>query len=166
MGGCNCCLPKSNSDGENALLRDGNRAVGKGGRYGQPGDRIVIDAGYLEEDLSNPVEQTWVADIHACWAQKPSSLAIHTDLPRLVRKCTIIDSKGKDVTPAFGIPPIVLMKAGQEVPPAIGEDSRMREDEIIVLNFLLTLSKALNDEFTYKHLEERFWDFFPYVPMV
>jgi len=163
MGLCNCCLPRSESRTESALLRGSKGDNLKRHNYGQDGDRVAIDVGHLDDHLKNPVEQTWAQDIRACWHQKASSLNIHTDLPRLVRKCSIIDENGNNVTPDIGLPPMVPMKEGQDIPAVIGDDSKMREDEIIVLNFLLTLAKALNDEFTYNHLSERFWDFFPYV---
>lgn len=161
MGACNCCLPRSGTRDENALLREGTRRQSIRTRQTSPSDRIVIDVGILEEDHSNPVEQTWLNDIHSVWAIKPSSLAIHTDLPRLVRKCSIFDSNGVNITPDLEAPAMVPMKQGQVIPAAIGEDSKMRRDEIIVLNFLLALSKALGDDYTYNHLEANFWDFFP-----
>lgn len=163
MGLCNCCLPRPVQRSENDLLRGSNRENLRHRPYGQGDDRVVIDVGYLEDDLKNPVEDTWTQDIRTCWHQKASTLNIHTDLPRLVRKCTIIDEQGNNLTPPLISPPMVPMKEGQVVPAALGEDARMREDEIIVLNFLLALAKALGDDFTYNHISERFWDFFPYV---
>jgi hypothetical protein len=138
----------------------GNRRT----RYGEDtGGRIVIDAGFLADEKTSTIEETWASDIRDCFVQKASLLAIHTDLPRLVRKMTIINASGDNVTPALDADPLVPMKENQVLPPTIGNDERMRKDEIVVLNFLLTLAKTVNDQFTYNYIVTNFWNFFPYV---
>lgn len=160
-------MPRSEPgpQGENRLLREGDRRTTRHTAYGADNGAVVaIDVRQLEEDQANAIEQSWANDIHQCFDQKASSLAIHTDVPRLVRKFSIINAAGEDVTPSLELAPMVPMPEGQVIPPNIGNDERMRRDEIIVLNFLLTLARTLNDEWTYDYIEKHFWNYFPYVP--
>lgn len=158
MGAGVCCPCRSNEPDRNALLRgDRNEA-----RHGTQGGRVAISVGDLEKRQTVDIEATWKNGVEVCWNSKPSKSAANTDIPRLVRKFSIIDKDGQDITPRLGADPVVEPRADQKANPAIGDDPKVREDEIVVLNFLMALSTALNDHDTRNHLEQHFWNFFPY----
>lgn len=159
MGAGVCCPCRSHEPDRNSLLRGEHNEARHGGR----GGRVAINVGDLDKPKPIDIEATWKSGVDGVWNSKPSKSAANTDIPRLVRKFSIIDQNGHDITPKLGVPPVVAPKADQKANPAIGDDPRVREDEVIVLNFLMALSTALNDNDTRDHLEQHFWDFFPYV---
>lgn len=159
MGSLLCCLCGSDEPDRDSLLRGARNEA----RRGNQGQRIAVNVPELAKPPTVDIEETWRTGIVTVWNSKPSKSAANTDVPRLVRKFALIDKEGQDITPKIGAPPCVSPKPDQKPHPGTGEDPRVREDEIIVLNFLMALATALGDTDTRDHLEQHFWDFFPYV---
>ena len=160
MGAGICCPCRTHEQADrNSLLRGSRNDV----RHGSQGDRIAISVGDIEKPAAVNVEATWKSSLDAIWTCKPSKSAANTDIPRLVRKFSLFDKEGNDITPMLGAPPCIAPKPDQKAHPTTGDDPRVREDEIIVLNFLMAIATALGDRDTSEHLEQHFWDYFPYV---
>lgn len=159
MGSACCCECGRSSAQRDPLLTSGRKADAP---RAQAHHSPIIPAA-LDRTNPNHIENTWKTSIISTWALKASQTAASTDIPRLVRKFVLLDKNGLNITPSTTAPPTVAPRGDQKASSTLIDDPRTRQDEIVVLNFLLALASALNDEDTYKHIEEHFWDFFPYV---
>lgn len=159
MGSGICCECRRSEAQRDPLLSGGRNSLGPRPQS----DRNSLIPAVLDRTHPSHIENTWKKNIEATWALKASKTAASTDIPRLVRKFELIDQKGLNITPSTTAPATIPPRSDQKASPTLIDDPRTREDEIVVLNFLLALAAALKDEDTYKHLEAHFWDFFPYV---
>lgn len=152
MGSC-CCKWRSKS--KESLLKNKkskNKNTGK----------ILIKT-KLPNDIPEEIGFDWKKEIDDYWNMPPSKLAIHTDLPRLAHKFHIIDKNGVDLTPDLEQPYIFPIPEKQLDEINSLNDEKSRNEERIVFNIILALSKALGDEFTYNFFIKEWWNFFPFV---